>query len=158
MLGMDISHSGFRIEEQVLSATECDSLLAHLATVSISSGRAGTRHLMSNEAVREIANDGRLLRVAENTLGLSAVPFRATLFAKSGAANWLIPWHQDTALPLATSFVDPEWAPWSQKAGVRYAHAPGWALSRVVALRVHLDDPTRQHARLLVGPDSQTGG
>lgn len=75
MLGMDISHSGFRIEEQVLSATECDSLLAHLATVSISSGRAGTRHLMSNEAVREIANDGRLLRVAENTLGLSAVRF-----------------------------------------------------------------------------------
>ena len=28
------------------------------------------------------------------------MPFRATLFDKSPQANWLVVWHQDTALPL----------------------------------------------------------
>ncbi len=113
---------------------------------------------MSNEAVKELANEKRLLRIAQVALGVSALPFRATLFAKSGAANWLIPWHQDTALPVATSFTDPEWASWSLKAGVRYAHAPGWALSRVVALRVHLDDSTIENGPLRVVPGSHVAG
>ena len=29
-----------------------------------------------------------------------AQPFRATLFDKSASANWLVVWHQDTALPM----------------------------------------------------------
>jgi hypothetical protein len=90
--------------------------------------------MMSNEAVNELANDRRLLQIVQKALGLPGMPFRATLFAKSDAANWLIPWHQDTALPLASRFDDPEWVSWSHKAGVCYAHAPAWALSRVVAL------------------------
>ncbi len=155
---MDISHSGFQIEEQILSARECDSLAAQLTAGSTSSGRAGTRHLMSNKAVKELAEGSRLRPIAQAALGGPAVPFRATLFAKSGAANWLIPWHQDTALPVAASFADPEWGSWSHKAGIRYAHAPGWALSRVVALRVHLDDSTGENGPLRVVPGSHAAG
>jgi len=154
---MGISDSGIQIEEQVLSARECDRLVAQL-TASASSGRAGTRHLMSNNAVQELANDQRVLRIAQAALGGPALPFRATLFAKSGAANWLIPWHQDTALPLATSFSDAEWASWSQKAGIRYAHAPAWALSRVVALRIHLDASNIDNGPLRVVPGSHLAG
>ena len=81
--------------------------------------------MMSIEAVTELANDGRLQQLAQTALRRAAMPFRATLFAKSGDANWLIPWHQDTALPLTGTFDDPEWGSWSQKAGICYAHAPG---------------------------------
>lgn len=155
---MNISDSGCQIEAPVFSPAEVDVFLANFCVTSESKGRAGTRHLMSNRAVRELARDGRLLRVAQKALGKPAVPFRATLFAKSGVANWLIPWHQDTALPLAGEFADPEWASWSQKAGIRYAHAPAWALSRVVALRVHLDPSTSENGPLRVVPGSQLAG
>ena len=55
---------------------------------------------MKQPAVSDVANDPRLLAIASGFLGPSAVPFRATLFDKSSARNWLVPWHQDTALPL----------------------------------------------------------
>lgn len=157
-LKMDVLDSGCQIEESVLSTTDCASLLGAFAEDPSLGGRAGTRHLMSNRAVSELAGDERLLRIAKRAVGGSAVPFRATLFAKTGVTNWLIPWHQDTALPLATSFVDPEWAAWSQKSGVRYAHAPAWALSRVIALRVHLDPSTRDNGPLRVVPGSHLAG
>jgi hypothetical protein len=39
------------------------------------------------------------------------------------------------------------------KAGVLYAHAPAWALSRVIALRVHIDssDPSNGPLRVIPG-------
>ena len=38
--------------------------------------------------------------MAQEVLGRAALPFRATLFDKSPTPNWLVVWHQDTALPL----------------------------------------------------------
>jgi ectoine hydroxylase-related dioxygenase (phytanoyl-CoA dioxygenase family) len=87
-----------------------------------------------------------------------AVPFKATLFDKSPASNWLVPWHQDTALPLQGHNDNPEWGPWSQKAGITYAQAPGWALRRIIALRLHLDAGTAQSGPLRVVPDSHRHG
>jgi ectoine hydroxylase-related dioxygenase (phytanoyl-CoA dioxygenase family) len=156
--GMDIFDSGWQIERSVLSVTECDSLLASFSGSPGQRGRAGTRHMMSQRAVSELANDGRLLQIARRALSAPAVPFRATLFAKSGDVNWLIPWHQDTALPLATRFDDSEWSSWSEKGGICYAHAPSWALSRVVALRVHLDASTGDNGPLRVVPGSHRAG
>jgi ectoine hydroxylase-related dioxygenase (phytanoyl-CoA dioxygenase family) len=158
VVAMNIADSGCWIEASAFSPTEMDLFLANFCIALDPKGRAGTRHLMSNQAVNELANDGRLLGIAREALGRAAVPFRATLFAKSRAANWLIPWHQDTALPLATTFADPEWASWSQKAGVAHAHAPAWALSRVVALRVHLDASTIENGPLRIVPGSQLAG
>src|SRR5262245_51449690 len=96
------------------------------------------------EAAR-IAHDPRLLEIARLFLAASAVPFRATLFEKSGEKNGLIAWHQDTALPLESRFDQPGWGPWSAKDGVLYAHAPASVLERVVALRVHLDESNRDN-------------
>jgi ectoine hydroxylase-related dioxygenase (phytanoyl-CoA dioxygenase family) len=113
---------------------------------------------MTHHAVAEAANDHRLLRIARRTLGEGAAPYRATLFEKSGRANWLVVWHQDTALPLATRFDSPEWGPWSRKAGILYSHAPAWALSRVLALRIHLDASTVDNGPLRVIPGSDAAG
>lgn len=87
-----------------------------------------------------------------------AVPFKATLFHKTGEKNWLIAWHQDAALPLSDHFDDQGWGPWSWKAGVRYARAPAWALERVVALRVQLDDSDAGNGPLRVVPGSHRFG
>src|SRR5262249_43860659 len=121
-------------------------------------GRAGARHLLSVPAVRDLADEPRLLELAAGLIGGSAVPFRATLFDKSPRVNWLVAWHQDTALPLRRRFDSPEWGPWSVKAGILYARAPASALARVVALRVHLDPSTTTNGPLRVLPGTHTRG
>jgi ectoine hydroxylase-related dioxygenase (phytanoyl-CoA dioxygenase family) len=82
------------------------------------------------------------------------VPFRATLFDKSSGRNWLVPWHQDTALPLQERRDVAGWGPWSLKSGIAYAHAPTTALCHVVALRLHFDDSREDNGplRVLPGP------
>ncbi|MCM3869443.1 MAG: phytanoyl-CoA dioxygenase family protein [Pyrinomonadaceae bacterium] len=150
--------AGFWIEENVLAKNECVALIDALSHNEERRARAGARHLMSNPAVARVANDQRLLRIAQRALKGEAVPYRATLFEKSGRANWLVVWHQDTALPLVSRFDSTEWGPWSKKTGVNYAHAPAWALSRVVALRVQLDASTEENGPLRIIPDSHTAG
>jgi hypothetical protein len=142
--------SGFCIDENVFSVSECEQLLDKLTLPSSHRGRAGSRHLMSHPEVKRVASDPRMLRVARVSLGAEPLPYRATLFDKSGAANWSVVWHQDTALPLQSRFDLREWGPWSQKAGIIYAHAPSWALSRIVALRLHLDASTAENGPLRI--------
>jgi Phytanoyl-CoA dioxygenase (PhyH) len=142
----------------MLSRAECEALIEVLSCSTVLRSRAGARHLMTNLAVAELACDPRLVAMACNVLTSSALPFRATLFEKSGQANWLIAWHQDTALPLASYFDAPGWGPWSTKGGTYYAHAPTWALLRVVALRIHLDPSTTDNGPLCVVPYSHLAG
>lgn len=153
-----IAKRGFSVHPGVLTDAECDRLLESLDAGAASRGRAGIRHLMSEAAVEAVASDERLLVLARHALRGRAVPFRATLFEKSRKANWLVVWHQDTALPLREECVSPEWGPWSKKEGVVYAHAPAWALRRVVALRLHLDDSTADNGPLCVIPGSHRRG
>src|SRR5690349_19393333 len=94
------AESGFSVEEDVLSPSERDEVLRTLSTTVARRGRAGARHLMAEPAVSALAADPRLLRIARSVLGEAAVPYRTTLFEKSGRANWLVVPHQDTALPL----------------------------------------------------------
>lgn len=84
------SGSGFFITEDVISGTECEQLSDNLRLAGFDRGRAGARHLMSHPAVRRVASDPRMLRIARVALGADAWPYRATLFDKSGTANWRI--------------------------------------------------------------------
>lgn len=98
------------------------------------------------------------LQFAQEVLGPGALPFRATLFDKSANSNWLVVWHQDTALPLREKREILGWGPWSVKEGVTYAHAPTLALEQILALRMHLDDSTEENGPLRVLPGTHTRG
>lgn len=145
--------SGYFIENSVFSGAECDSALNAVAVSNASRSRAGVRNLMSVTEIAELANDSRLIDLAKRHSGKLLRPYKATLFEKTGKANWLVAWHQDTALPLVKFENHNEWGPWSRKAGIEYAHAPSWALSNVVALRIHLDvsDSSNGPLRVLEG-------
>jgi ectoine hydroxylase-related dioxygenase (phytanoyl-CoA dioxygenase family) len=149
---------GFWIEGNVFSDRECDDFIEAALPGLWGRSRAGARHLMSIPAIEAAAKDERMIRIAGRALGDGAVPFRATRFDKSARANWLVVWHQDTALPLEARNDSAEWGPWSLKAGVLYAHAPAWALSRVLALRIHLDASTSDNGPLRVIPGSHLAG
>ncbi len=153
-----IQKLGFAIIPSMLKPVEVGVLLEAFSQAELPRSRAGLRHAMKLPAVASLAHDPRLMEIARGTLGADAFPFRATLFDKSPTANWLVVWHQDTALPFEERREIPGWGPWSVKDGVNYAHAPATALSQVLALRVHLDDSTDENGPLRVLPDTHTLG
>ena len=142
----------------VFERREMERLAHALSIADVERTKAGARHVLDVPAVRSVAGDHRLMALASEFLGPAPVAFRATLFDKSPAANWLVVWHQDTALPLSHRVDVPGWGPWSVKAGVLYAHAPARALEQVVALRVSLDDSTAANGPLRVLPDTHRLG
>jgi hypothetical protein len=154
---MSHNDQGYSIHERVFDRREVTQLLEALNSANLERTKAGARHVLKLPAVRELSNDRRLMMLAGEFVGPAPIPFRATLFDKSANANWLVVWHQDTALPLRSRIDDADWGPWSRKAGVLYAHAPAWALERVVALRVSLDDSTPMNGPLRVLPDTHRG-
>jgi ectoine hydroxylase-related dioxygenase (phytanoyl-CoA dioxygenase family) len=133
-------------------------VLDWLLPAMLDRSKAGARHVLAQPVVRELAADSRMLDIARAFVGARAVPFRATLFDKSPHANWLVAWHQDTALPLREWVERAGWRPCSMKAGVPYAHAPASALEQVVALRVSLDDSSSANGPLRVLPNTDRLG
>ncbi len=153
-----IEQDGFAIILELFSREDVLQLLGVVTRTHLRRSRAGVRHLLSDPAVAAWANNSRLLAFAQSILGTEAFPYRATLFDKSAAANWLVAWHQDTALPLRERRELSGWGSWSMKEGVIYAHAPASALARILALRVHLDDSTAQNGPLRVLPGTHKLG
>jgi ectoine hydroxylase-related dioxygenase (phytanoyl-CoA dioxygenase family) len=155
---IQIERDGYAIIPNIFTPEESQNLAASLANSNLPRSRAGMRHLLGNPCVAQAANDPRLLGIAQSVLGDNAFPFKATLFDKSPDSNWLIIWHQDTALPLREKHETAGWGPWSMKEGVTYAHAPAGVLEKVIALRLHLDDSTDQNGPLRVVPCTHLKG
>jgi ectoine hydroxylase-related dioxygenase (phytanoyl-CoA dioxygenase family) len=105
-----------------------------------------------------MAQTENVLTAVKEILGDRAIPFRATLFDKSPGSNWLVMWHQDTALPLMDKTEAEGWGPWSVKDGVTYAHAPAKALEKVLAVRIHLDNSNPQNGPLRILPGTHKAG
>jgi len=156
--GQEVDERGFATVLGVLSLAEMQQLTDDLDRSGVTRSRAGLRHALRLASVAQLARDPRLLDLAKEILDGEALPFRATLFDKSAESNWLVVWHQDTALPLRERKETAGWGPWSVKDGIIYAHAPADALSRVLALRVHLDESTPQNGPLRVLPGTHKRG
>src|SRR5579863_5163640 len=147
-----IEENGFAIFPALFSPEHVDRLWLEISTLSPRRSRAGIRHAMQLDPVAAIASDSRLTEIACGVLGKRSFPFRATLFEKSSTSNWLVVWHQDTALPLRIRVEVPGWGPWSVKEEIDYAHAPAGTLSQIVALRLQLNDSTADNGPLRVLP------
>jgi hypothetical protein len=149
---------GFAIIPDVFTDAEMAALWRKLELLQLVRSRAGARHLLKHVEIASLACDPRLIRIASDILGAAAQPFGATLFDKSPQANWLVSWHQDTALPRRERTNASGWGSWSEKDGLLYGHAPAACLEQVCALRVHLDDSTADNGPLRVIPGSHRHG
>jgi ectoine hydroxylase-related dioxygenase (phytanoyl-CoA dioxygenase family) len=153
-----LEEQGFEIVPDILSRERMLSLGDSIEKSTVRRSRAGVRNALELGSVRTLANDPILLGLAKAVLGQQAVAFRATLFDKSPRSNWLVVWHQDTALPLQERREARGWGPWSVKQGVICAHAPTFALEAILAIRVHLDDSNNGNGSLRVLPRTHTRG
>ena len=153
-----IQKDGFAIIPDVLTSKETGQLLEGISAAAPRRSRAGVRHALSLDSVAGVAQQPNVIELARAVLGPATFPYRATLFDKSSRSNWLVGWHQDTALPLCVQRETDGWGPWSVKEGIPYAHAPAAALSQVLALRIHLDDSTALNGPLRILPATHTLG
>ena len=154
----EIASNGFAIRNRLFPEGWVSNALDEEIKSSATKSRAGLRHAMRFGSVRALATSSPLRDLACEVLGPRAFAFRATVFDKSPEANWLVVWHQDTALPLRHRIDAPAWGPWSVKAGIPYAHAPSEVLAQVLALRIHLDDSNAENGPLRVLPGTHALG
>lgn len=130
-----------------------ETAMAHLPP-----DQAGIR-LYGVDALRSfLALSGSIGTIAAMAIGAAAKPVRAILFDKGAANNWSLAWHQDRTICVREKIEMPGFGPWSIKAGLHHVAPPIELLSRMVTLRVHLDDVSATNAPLLIAPGSHLRG
>ena len=124
----------------VLPALLSDAELARIdAAMAVPVG-VGARDLLDAPWCAALAgrirDDARLA----GAIPCTHVAVQCTSFEKSVARNWLVPVHQDVAIPVAARVEDPALGGWSNKAGTWFVQPPADVLAQLVAVRLHLDD------------------
>ena len=94
-----MTDAGYGIFADVFEPPELEPAIAALDGDLSTRSRAGARHVLALPAVRALAEDPRMLRLADRFVA-GARPFRATLFDKSARPTGWSCWHRDTALPM----------------------------------------------------------
>ncbi|MES2886751.1 MAG: phytanoyl-CoA dioxygenase family protein [Pseudomonadota bacterium] len=80
------------------------------------------------------------------------------MFDKSPERNWMVGFHQDLSIPVASHSADPVLQGWSEKEGLLFVQPPAAILQQLVAVRVHLDDCHLGDGPLRVVPGSHRHG
>ena len=156
---------GYFIAEDVLSEIDIERLRSAIASlptgkeVKRRQGVYGVRNLLEIcPEVRELACDERIRHFVAPVLGDGAFAVRAVFFDKLPDANWSLFWHQDNVIAVNQRLDLPGFTGWSNKAGVWQVQPPVEILSRMVAVRVHLDDCGSMNGPLRVLPGSHRHG
>jgi len=105
-----------------------------------------------------LAGAGSIGAIAADALGKGSRPVRALLFDKTANINWSLAWHQDRTICVKRRLDADGFGPWTTKQGMQHVEPPFELLSRMVTLRVHLDDVPATNAALLIAPGSQKRG
>jgi ectoine hydroxylase-related dioxygenase (phytanoyl-CoA dioxygenase family) len=118
----------------------------------------GERNLLDVPAVRQLARSDPIRKLARSALGDNCFAVRGILFNKMEEANWKVAWHQDCVIAVAERMEIPGWGPWSIKAGVHHVRPASDVISRMLAVRIHLDDCSADNGPLRVIPGSHKHG
>ncbi len=156
---------GFAIIDECLPATvvarfsnlleEARQRAATGEAVSNSSGVYALRNLI--DVVPEIVELVRTLEVTRlvvSILGPAAFAVRSTMFDKTDGANWGVFWHQDLSIAVKARHANEGFHSWTCKAGIHCVQPPAEIMSRILTVRLHLDDCTTENGALKVLPGS----
>lgn len=125
---------------------------------SLPRDQAGIR-ISGMEALRRFLRaDESIGSIAASVLGSASRPVRAILFDKTAETNWSLAWHQDRTICVRKKVEVHGFGPWTMKAGMQHVAPPFHLLTRMVTLRVHLDDVPATNAPLLIAPGSHICG
>jgi hypothetical protein len=128
--------AGFEVIPDLLGAEEVRAIAAALA------GRRGVgeRDLLGQAWCADLARRLRADARVAHALPHTHAAVQCTSFEKSVDRNWLVPVHQDLAIPVAARIDHPALGGWSNKDGTWFVQPPAQVLEQLVALRLHVDD------------------
>jgi ectoine hydroxylase-related dioxygenase (phytanoyl-CoA dioxygenase family) len=157
-----LERNGFVLTKPLFSAPEIALLIDKLEkpqNASQEPRRGGIRDVLDNiRELRNIADHPAVRTLAEQVLGSSSFVVRTTLFDKTGAANWKVPWHQDVTIAVSERRETPDYGPWSIKAGILHVQPPSEVLERMLTIRIHLDPCPATNGALRVMPGTHRLG
>jgi hypothetical protein len=119
--------------------------------------RPGAR-LAGDRWLTSFLSDGAPAQAAIDLTTSTARPVRAVMFDKSPVSNWIVAWHQDRTIPVRERCEAAGFGPWSLKDGVLHVAPPFEVLTRMVTLRLHLDEVDLDNAPLRVAVRSHRIG
>lgn len=155
--------AGFAIVPSCLGSATVENLihvteLARLQTTS-KEAVANTRgvYALRNlvDAVpetRELMSLPQVVDLVSSILGANAFMVRSTLFDKTDGANWGVFWHQDLSIAVKERHEVSGYHAWTRKAGVLCVQPPSEVMSKILAVRLHLDDCGAENGALKVLP------
>ena len=124
-------------------------------SVSNSSGVYALRNLVDVvPEVAELSLNSKVAELVEAVLGAGAFMVRSTLFDKTEGANWGVFWHQDLSIAVKERHEVEGFHAWTRKAGVQCVQPTVQIMSRILAVRLHLDDCFAANGALKVLPGS----
>ena len=119
---------------------------------------AGSRELLSNPWCAALVEPLRRRLCDSGLLAEGMAAIQCTLFRKSESCNWKVPYNKDLSVPVAYRVEHHELSGWSAKPDVTYVQPPESLLSRLVAVRLHLDACGESDGPLRVVPGSHRSG
>ncbi len=110
-------------------------------SVSNSGGVYSLRNLVDViPEVAELSLNSKIAELVEAVLGTGAFMVPSTLFDKTDGANWGVFWHQDLSIAVKERHEVEGFHAWTRKAGVQCVQPTVQIMSRILAVRLHLDD------------------
>lgn len=148
-----VEQQGFAIVSSCLDEEALERLGSFLADTS-----HAIRNLLALPAIRELASSVAVRTLVEAVLGQQCFAVKGTFFNKTQEANWKVAWHQDLTIMVRERRDVPGFGPWTIKAGINHVQPPADILSRILAVRLHLDESGPDNGPLRVIPGSQKQG
>lgn len=110
-------------------------------------------------SVRAVWREPPLPEFVQRVLGTNSGLVRALFFDKPPERSWTLPWHKDLTIAVrdhvgsSVHFSKP-----TRKAGICHVEASTAILTRMLTLRIHLDDVDEENGPLEVAPGSHQMG
>src|SRR5262249_28072225 len=144
-LSSQLERDGFAILPVCL-----DESSLHQLCRAIDGEKYGQRNLLEEPIVRQLARSNAVRTVVSSELASHYFAVKCTVFNKTPAANWKVPWHQDLTIPVRDRIDVERFGRWTIKDGVQNVQPPHEILSRILAMRIHLDENDADNGPLCV--------
>jgi len=165
LLQTQFAEQGFAITDQCLPLDAVERMIERIEiarqrveaqeSVSNMSGVYALRNLTDVvPEVVELLSLPCVVSLVTAILGEVAFLVRSTLFDKTDGANWGVFWHQDLSIAVKERHEVDGYHAWTRKAGVQCVQPPTGVMSRILTVRLHLDDCKADNGALKVLPGS----
>src|SRR5215469_196841 len=148
-----VERDGFAVVHSCLT----DDTVARLGSHFGDAGH-GIRNLLAVPIVQELAASVAVRILVEAVLGRSCFAVKGTFFNKTRNSNWKVVWHQDLTIMVRERREAGGFGPWTMKAGIIHVQPPTEVLSRILAIRLHLDESGTDNGPLRVIQGSHKAG